>query len=353
LDYRREGRNADRFRQNFTGEAHLYVPKVYWDYSTRKVLVQERIYGIKINNLEALKNAGLSRQQLAKHSARFIIKAVLEDGFFHADPHPGNLLVLPDNVIGLIDFGTVGRLSSTDRSNLIRLYIVAIQLDAESIVEQLVRMGVAGWHLDHKALQRDIQRILLKYHDLPLNDISTRELLDEIQPLIYRYRLRLPSDLWLLVKTFAVMEGVGRALAPDFDIFEFSQPYVARFLRRLWLPSEWGPPLLRNATAWADLLSHLPRSASRIINQVERGQLGLQLNQPALDRATVRLDHIANRMIVGLLLSALIVALALLIPSLNLTWPWSLFTWIVVVSFAVMNFLALWLIISILRSGRL
>lgn len=353
LDYRREGRNADRFKANFAGESHLYVPQVYWQFTTRRVLAQERIAGIKIDNIEALETAGYDRHQLALHCARLIIKEVLEDGFFHADPHPGNLLVMPGEVIGLMDFGTVGRLTPTDRTNLVRLYIVAVQLDAEGIVEQLVRMGIAGGHLDHTALQRDLQRILLKYYNLPLKDISTRELLEEIQPIIYRHRLQLPSDLWLLVKTFAIMEGVGRRLDPDFDIFAVSKPHVARFLRRLWLPSEWGPGVLRSLTSWLDLTGNLPNHLSRLLHQAERGELTIQINQPAVERTTVRLDHIANRLILGLLLSALIIALALLIPTFNLTWPWNFFTWIIIISFAIMSILALWLIISILRSGRL
>ena len=288
------------------------------------------------------------------HSARFIIKEILEDGFFHADPHPGNIIVMPGEIIGLMDFGTVGRLGPNDRANLVRLYIVAVQLDAAGIVEQLVRMGIADWHLDHTVLQRDIQRILLKYYNMPLKEISTRELLEEIQPIIYRHHLRPPSDLWLLIKTFGIMEGVVRRLDPDFDIFAVSQPYVVRFMRQLWLPSGWGPAVLRSASGWADLAGNFPHHLLRILNQFERGELGLKIHQPVVEQTTNRLDHIANRMILGLLLSAIIIALALLIPSLNLgDWPWSLFTWIIILSFAIMCILALWLIISILRSGRL
>jgi ubiquinone biosynthesis protein len=351
LDYRREGRNADRFRTNFANEPHLCIPRVYWDYTTSRVLVLERIAGIKIDDIAALEAAGYDRYQLALHSARLIIREVLEDGFFHGDPHPGNILVMPGEVIGLMDFGTVGYLTAADRANLIRLYIVAVQLDVASIVDQLVRMGVAQPTVDRAILQRDIQRLLLKYHGASLKEVQFQELLDEIRPIVYQHHLRLPSDLWLLAKTLVMMEGVGKRLYPDFDIFAVSKPYVQRFIRRMWQPMEWGPGLLRNVTAWNDLIGQFPRQTTRLLDQLERGDLKLQLHLAEVDQTTNRLDRIANRVILSLLLSAFIVALALLIPTLNLSWPWGLLTWIIILGFAVMSILALWLIWSIFRSG--
>jgi ubiquinone biosynthesis protein len=302
----------------------------------------------------ALDAAGYDRHQIALNAAKFIIKEILEDGFFHADPHPGNILVMPGEVLGLMDFGTVGYLSQNDRANLVRLFIVAIQMDAESVVEQLVRMGIAGPMVERVGLQRDLQRMLLKYNNVPLNEVSTREVLEEIEPIIYRYHLRLPSDYWLLIKTLGIMEGVGKRLAPEFDIFAFARPYVARFLRGMWKPNQWAPSLLRNLASWYDLGINFPRQVNRVLSQAEQGEFGVRVQQPEVRQSTNRLDLIANRLILGMLLSALIVALAMLMPSLTLTtWPWSLFTWIIVVSFAVMSVLALWLIVSILRAGRL
>ena len=351
LDYRREGRNAERFRANFANEQHLYVPRIWWDYTTGRVLVQERINGLKIDDIDAIEAAGYNRDHLALHCARLIIKEVLEDGYFHADPHPGNILVLPGEVIGLIDFGTVGLLQVSDRAALIRLYIMAVQMDVEGLVDQLIRMGVADVNLERRPLQRDLRRLLMKYNGLPLSEVRVQEVLDDLRPIIYSYNLRLPNDLWLLAKTFVMMEGVGKKLAPDFDIFAVSQPYVKKFLRRMWLPTEWGPDVWRNLTGWNDLVTDLPRQTNRILTQVERGEVGLKLHIPEIDKTVHRLDDIANRVILSLLLAAFIMALALLIPTLNLTWPWGLLTWIIISSFAVMCFLALWLIISIIRSG--
>lgn len=351
LDYRREGHNADRFQKNFADDPHLTVPKVYWDSTTRKVLVQERITGIKINDIAALDTAGYNRHQIALHSARFIVKEILEDGFFHADPHPGNIIVMPNHVIGIMDFGTVGHLDPTDRAALVRLYITAIRMDTVSLVEHLIQLGVADPNLDRFAMQRDVRRLLLKYHGLPLNDIRAAEVMESLRPIIYRYRLRLPSNFWLLAKTLVMMEGVGLELDPDFDMFEVSEPYVRRFLVKMWMPASWGPSVLHSATGWADLINTLPRQGMRILGQVERGDLELQIGIPEFDRYINRLDKITTRIVLSVLLAAIIMALALLIPKLDLTWPWGLFTWVVVVTFFVMIFLGAWLVLSILRSG--
>ncbi|UCG24289.1 MAG: AarF/ABC1/UbiB kinase family protein [Chloroflexota bacterium] len=352
LDYGREGRNVDRFRRNFADESFIYVPKVYWRYSTRRVLIQERISGIKPDNIQRLDDEGYDREEIAMHAARFIIKEILEDGYFHADPHPGNLVILPGNVIGLIDFGTVGYLDDTDRANLIRLYVAVIQFDVEAIVDQLIRMRIAGPDVDEHGLKRDLRRLLRKYYGMPLKDIAVNEMLAEIQPIIFEYRLKIPSDYWLLLKTLVIMEGVGKRLAPDFDVFEVSAPFVRRFLLRLASPTSWGPGVLRGVGGWLDLMTNFPRRTTRILDQIERGSLSIEVDVPSITRASRQMDQAANRIILAILIGTLTVALALLIPSLDLTWPWNLPTWLIVVGFVLMVGLSLWLIWSILRSNR-
>ena len=203
---------------------YIYAPKVYWEYTTRHVEVQERIRGIKINDYPALTAAGYDRDRIATNAAKGIIKEVLVDGFFHADPHPGNLLILPGEVIGLIDFGLVGTLDRTDRAQLVRLWSSIIGLDAEGAADQLLRMGIAGPQTDQVGLTRALRRMLRKYSGLPLKEIVASEVLNEVQPIIYEYKLQVPTDYWLLIKTLVTMEGVGKALSPDFDVFAASAP---------------------------------------------------------------------------------------------------------------------------------
>jgi len=353
MDFRREAWNADRFRKNFEDEPHLYVPKIYWDYSTKRLLVMERLQGIKIDDLDAIRAAGYSPKRLSGYAADFALKEVLIDGFFHADPHPGNLLILPGEVIGVLDFGTVGRLDDKDRANLARLFIAAVQMDSEVIVDQLQRMGIADYKVDRAGLERDLKRILTRYYGLPIYEIDAQEISKDIQPILYEYKLYIPTDYYLLMKTVIMMQGVGLRLDPDFDIFEAAQPYIGKLFRRMWLPSAWGPDVLRMAMDWKDFATILPRKTSRILDQLERGQLTVQAELPQLEPMFNRIDRIINRIIFSVLVAALLVALALLIPRLDYAWPWGLVTWVIVVGALVLLFLAFRLAWSVFRSDHL
>ena len=352
LDFLREARSADRFRQNFANEPHLRVPKIYWEYSTRQVLVLERIRGIKIDDLPALEAAGYNRRRLADHAARIVLQEVLVDGFFHADPHPGNILILPGEVICLLDFGTMGRLDDQDRINLARLFIAVVQLDIDATIDQLQRMGIADYKVNRTSLYQDLRRMLMQYYGTPIYDINAREVFKNLQPVIYEYKLRVPTDYWLLIKTAVIMQGVGLALDPEYDIFKAAQPFLGRIFRQLWFPSSWGPGLLRVGLDWKDLLSELPRQSIRLLDQLDRGDLTVQARLPQLEPTFIMIEHIVDRVIYAIILAALFVAFAFLVPRLDFTWPWKLITWIIVGGFLVLLFLVLRLAWSYIRAGK-
>jgi ubiquinone biosynthesis protein len=351
MDYRREGRNADRFRENFAKEEFLYVPKVYWEYTAQRVMVQERIHGIKINDYPALEAAGYDRDRIAMNAAKAIIKEVMADGYFHADPHPGNLLILPGEVIGLIDFGIVGTLDRTDRSQLIRLWVSIINLDAEGAVDQLLRMGIVSPDVDQVGLTRVLRRMLRKYYGLPLKEISATEVMNDVQPIIYQFKLHVPTDYWLLIKTLVVMEGVGKALAPSFDVFAVSAPYVQKFAVQMALPQSWAPGIIRQAGGWVTFASLFPRQATRVLGRLERGDLELRVDVPEIRQATREFNSATNRVVMSILVGAMVIALAMLLPSLHLaSWPWDVITWLIVIGFVFVAVVAFWLIVSLLRS---
>jgi ubiquinone biosynthesis protein len=358
LDFYREAHNAERFRENFAGNPYLYVPEVIGlashagDFTTRRVLVMERIEGIKIDDVEALDEAGYDRHRIAVHAAKMVLKEVLEDGFFHADPHPGNFVVMPGEVIGAMDFGMVGHLSYRLRSDLMRLYIAVVQMDAQSIVDQLIRMGATAKSVDRVALQRDLARLLQKYRGLPLQAIRAQEVMQDATPVAFRHHLRLPSELWLLGKTLAMLEGVALRLDPDFDIIAFSRPHIRRFLMQLVLPRNLAPRLIKAGGDWSDLFSLLPRIGSQLLVQAERGEFGMTLEHKGLDQALSRLDRSANRISLSVLLAALIVGLALVIPAFNLAEEVGLATIVVIVGFVGVSLLGIWLAFSIWRSSR-
>lgn len=349
LDYRREGHNADRFRENFSGETHLYIPRIYWNVSTQRVIVLERIRGVKIDDIATLDKEGFDRHQVAVNSARIIIKEVLEDGFFHADPHPGNFYVLPGEVIGAMDFGMVGYLNDRDRFNLIRLYLVSVALDADGIVDQLIQMGAARVEVDRAGLARDIARLLNKYYTLPLKDIRAREVIDEIMPIAFRYHIRLPDDLWLLGKTLMMLEGVGLRLDPEFNIFDVARPFVKRLIWHVVKPdSDWVQAILFSGAAWSEFFGRLPRAGNHLLEHLEQDE-PFKVRFDETNQIIHHLDRLFTRLSLSVLSAALILGLAILIPSVASN---NLIYWIAIIGFVVSVGLGLWLFISMARSRK-
>jgi ubiquinone biosynthesis protein len=245
----------------------------------------------------------------------------------------------------------VGYLDRRDRENLVRLYIVSVQLDTEGIVEQFIRMGAARRDVDRPRLRRDIGRLLNRYYGLPLKEIRAREVIEEVMPIAFRHHLQVPSRLWLLGKTLAMMEGLGLQLDPDFDIFAVSQPYVRKFLWQTISPQTWGRRLLKTGGDWGELLTDLPRRVPRLMDQLEEGDLQFTLRLREIEPLLARLDRVGNRLAISVLLAAFIVSLALLMPSfLGGRQGWIF--WLIVLGFVAVSVLGLWLLFSIWRSGR-
>jgi len=350
LDFYLEGRNADRFRANFAQEQYIHIPEIHWDYTTRRVLVMERLHGIPLGDFAGLDAAGFDRHKIATRAARILVKEILEDGFFHADPHPGNFAVLDDEVLGAMDFGMVGYLGHRTRSELSRLYAVIIQVDEEGIVDQLLRIGAVGGWVDRAALTRDVARLLQKYQGLPLKSIRIGVFVEEVLPVAYRHHLHLPNELWLLTKALAIMEGVGFQLDPDFDIFEVFKPYVRHVLWRSVSPESLGPAAFRAASDWADLVRLLPSVGHQVLRNVQHSGLELRMEHKGLDNGLTRLDRLVSRLSISILLAALIVGTALVVPGLRPESGLNLVSIVAIVGFIGAVVLSLALIVSILRS---
>ncbi len=350
LDYQREGRNADRLRESFTGQTDLlYIPKVYWELSTRHVLVMERIYGIKISDIPALDAARYDRHKVALHSASAIVKEVLVDGFFHADPHAGNYLIMPGEVIGLVDFGKVGYLRDKDRMDMIRLYIVAIEMDVDGLIDQLVRMGAVREDVDRNQLAYDLSRFLNKYHGVPIKYIRARELIDEFTAITFRHHLRLPAAWWLVGQTIVMLEGIGLQLDPDFDVFKAAEPHIQGLMAKLFLPGDgWLRTVMMDGANWGELLHRLPRVGSRMLERLERNE-PFRMEIKDMNHVLGRLDRLVTRLALSLLVAAFVVGLPLL---LQLTTPGGLPNWLVLASLLPIVGAALWLGISLLNTPR-
>jgi ubiquinone biosynthesis protein len=350
LDYQREGRNADRLRESFVdAPGLLYIPKVYWDISTRQVLVMERIRGIKISDIAALDAAGYDRHKVALNSASVTVKQIMEDGFFHADPHSGNYLIMPGEVIGLIDFGKVGYLRDKDRMDLIRLFTSAIQMDVDGLIDQLARMGAVMEEVDRSRLAYDLHRLLNKYNGTPIKYIRVQELIDEITAITFQHHLRLPSTWWLVGQTIVMLEGIGLQLDPDFDVFKAAEPHIKRLLPKLFLPHDgWGQTVLMDITNWGELLHRLPRVGNRMLERLERNQ-PFRMEIKDVDNMLSRVDRLVTRFSLSVLVAAFVIALPIL---LQLTTPGSLPRWLILASLVPILGTAIWLGFSLLNTPR-
>ncbi|RYG67633.1 AarF/ABC1/UbiB kinase family protein, partial [bacterium] len=204
LDFTMEGRNADRMRRNFDGDPTIHIPLVYWDYTTKAVMVQEEICGIKISDVAALDAAGLDRRTLAANCARIALIQIFKHGFFHADPHSGNFFVESDGTIGLIDFGLVGRLDRSMREALLRLMMAISSRDANRLVDELLDLGVSRRHLNRNLLKRDLDHLIYHYADGPLSDVSGSQIFTQITSISLKHKLQLPAELTLLAKVIVM-----------------------------------------------------------------------------------------------------------------------------------------------------
>lgn len=313
LDYVREGRNAERFAANFAGEAGIHIPAVHWDLTTSRVITLERIRGIKISDVESLDQAGIDRPALAERSAGLLLKMVFEDGFFHADPHPGNFFIEPDGTVGLVDYGMVGFVDEPTRRGLVTILTAVASQDTASLVDALLDLGVSSHHVDRAAIQRDLQRFLDRYYNVPLADYQVREVISDVMSVIRDHRLHLPANLSLLVKTTVMAEGLGTMLNPSFQLPDLLEPYARRFVLQQFEPAAllrlWG----RTSLDAAQLGAELPRRMRRILTDVEEGRLQMGVRPESFDPVLDRLERLINRMILGMIASALILGTAIML----------------------------------------
>lgn len=313
LDYVREGHNAEQFAANFADDSRIHVPRVFWEVSTARVLTLERIRGVKINDLNALDEQGTDRRWLADYATKVVVKMVCEDGFFHADPHPGNFFIEPNDTIGLIDFGMVGVLDEHTQDLLAELLIAINQQDANRLVDVFLDLGVTRKRIDRASFRRDIERLLSTYWRLPLGELKVTALLNDVYSVMRVHHMHLPPNLALLLKTVIMIEGLGVNLDPDFHLTNVLTPYTSRLVLRQYSPFRWFRSLSRASLDFAKLGVEMPEHLRRIVNAAENGNLQIGMRPEGFDPVIDRLEKIANRIVLGVIAAAFINGLAVLV----------------------------------------
>jgi ubiquinone biosynthesis protein len=329
LDYIREGHSAERFAANFANDPRIHVPRVFWELTTARVLTLERIRGVKINDLEKLDQQGTDRRWLARYAANVVLKMVCEDGFFHADPHPGNFFIEQNGAIGLIDFGMVGVLDERTQELLADLLIAISRQNADRLVDVFLDLGVTQKRIDRALLRRDIERLLSTYWGLPLGELKITALLNDVYSVMRQHHLHLPPNMALLLKTVMMIEGLGVNLDPDFRLTELVPPYTERLVLRQYSPFRWARSLGRASLEAAKLGAELPQHLRRIVSAAESGDLQVGMRPEGFDPVIDRLERIANRIVLGVITAAFINGLAVLVsvyrpPGWD-RWAWMVF----------------------------
>lgn len=231
MDYEQEARNAEVFRQNFAKWKEVYVPQIYQVFSTRRLIVMEFIEGFKVVDTEALSAAGQDPHEVVKLLSRTYLKQLLEDGFFHADPHPGNLRVMPDGRLAFFDFGMVGRLDMKLQSNLINAFFHVIERDVHGLVDDMVRLGFIELSPeDETRFKPIIEGLFNRYLGIRLGDVNFKELMFDMAHVIYEFPFRIPASFTYIVRAVMTLEGIGTQVDPDFRFFEIARPYAKRFM---------------------------------------------------------------------------------------------------------------------------
>ena len=352
LDFAAEGRNAERIAANFAGHDEVVVPRVYWEWTSERLNVQECLQGIAGTDLAAVDAAGLDRAQLAATGAGIVLKMVLEDGFFHADPHPGNIFYLPDGRIGVIDFGMVGRVSEQRRFQIVQLLHGLVERESAPVADVLMEWGEGGGEVDEARLQADVGAFVDQYRGVPLKDLHMGLMLTDVTTILRDNGLSLPPDLALMIKAFLTLEGMGRQLDPDFDMAGAARPFLQRVVLQRYSPRTLLKRSRRTALDAMELVGDLPRELRRLLRTARRGRLHMQVEVTSLKAFGEQVDRAANRLTMGVITAALVVGSSIVMNSAGggVSSRWLLA--LGVLGFVGAGLIGLWILLSIWRSGR-
>lgn len=352
IDFTLEGHSVDRFKANFKDDETVYVPTVYWHLTSQRILTLEQIKGIKVSELDKLEKAGLDRKIIANNGVNAILKQILIHGFFHADPHPGNILILDNNIIAFVDYGMVGRIDSEMANNLADIFIAIIKKNSDEVVSTLSKISVIDEEINTAELKLDITDFIDRYYDIPLEHLEIGKITRELLEINIRHRMKVSPNFLLLAKSLITIEEVGRQLNPQFDMAGHMEPFVEKLLKRklepVYFMRKWGEALRE----FNELMRILPKEIEQILRKIKKGHLKIEFEHKGLENWIPTLDKISNRLAFSLIIGALIVGSSIIIQANKgpLIMDFSILG---ILGYGVAGFLGLWLVIAILRSGRL
>ncbi len=316
IDFRVEANNMKRFAHNFSSTPWLHVPRIYLENCcTQRLLIMEYINGISISDIEKLKREGFDLKLISRRGAEIGFRSALEYGFFHADPHPGNLVILPGNVFCLLDYGMMGTLSVRYRERLGKLLFFMSENDEKRTARALLSLIESTEVIDAENLEIDVANIIQEYGHLALRDIRLGNMFFKILRLLRQHRARFPTHMLWLLKTMATLEDVSRRMDADFELLESAKPYARRLILKDLNPVHQARELYLSAMDSINFLKDLPYDASIVLDQLKKGRVKIEFEHVGLDPMRKTLEHISHHLALTLLISSLIIASSLIILS--------------------------------------
>jgi ubiquinone biosynthesis protein len=352
LDYLREARSAERFGEAFRDNPSVRVPRVYRSTTTAKVITLERLHGVKISDSAGLEKQTIEPADLADRVFQMYLQMVFDDGFFHADPHPGNFFIDKQGRIGLVDFGMVGHVDYRLQDDLVRLILAVVMEDPDRMVDVILDLGVARSRIDRSILRQDLQRLLNKYSERSLGDIELGAAIEDGLRIIRRHNLQLPSNLALLLKTGIMAEGLAADVSPEFEPLAALRPYMEQILMKQLDPRELSKRVGHAGFEAAQLGLELPHMLRRILSSVDRGQIEVGVRPERFEPLMFRAERLVNRVVLGVLTASFIISLAILMAVYSLP-GWDQWGGVIFgAGFVLSGAMGLYLVWSILRSTR-
>jgi ubiquinone biosynthesis protein len=352
-DFGVETRNIERFAKNFAGDPHIVIPRIYPEYTSDVLLVQEHVEGIPATDIAAVERRQLDKKLLAARGVDAFLKMILIDGFFHADPHPGNVFYLSDHRLVIIDFGMVGRLSPQRRAQVIDLLGGLARMAEEPMLEVLLDWA-GDAYVDEQKLANDVNEMVFDYEGVPLKDIRVGSVIRQFAAIVREHSIVLPSDLSLMFKALITLEGLGRQYDPEFHIINHLTPFVRSALAERYQPRE----LVRRGrgvvSEFMNVVAGVPRDLARFLREARRGKTRIDLDLKRLDSFGRQLDRTLDRVTVGIMTASLVIgsAIVLTVRDGPVVLGIPLLPAIGLLGYVLAFLNSLWIVYGIWRSGR-
>jgi len=348
MNFRREGRAMQEFARLFRDDRRLYVPVIDSEFLSESVLIMERVDGLKVDDLEGIRDCRLDPVEIAFNGANIFLRMAFEMGVFHGDPHPGNIRIRPDGAICLLDYGMIGFLNEHRRDHLLDLFVAVARHDVDGAVDVVLKVGQPSQRVEKSLLQSDIRDFIDAYYGVPLEQVRIGALLNDFISILSSHGLQCPGDLMVLARAIVTLEGVGRKLDPHFNLAGVLAPFVEKLLRERYRPRRVVRRAMSDFRTMLEAIHDVPLHLGKTLKKISQDDLKIQLEHRGLEHLIHEFDRSSNRIVIGMLISSLVLSTALIIRTAT---PNSL--WIALPIFILSGLLSVWLIWGILRSGRL